>query len=115
MLTITRRVFVFAAALLVFTSIDSAFADIYLRATGWVVFATDRAENDPSRYFHRTNGYVEEDGKLYPQEDFGNNIEYFIYNPDFLKEQTPSAYLWISREFGGKLSSGGKRNSPNAH
>lgn len=57
----------------------------------------------------RKTGFVEEDGKTSIQEDFANNIEYFLYNPDKLKSLTPSIYNWIKTKYGEKFKI--KRNS----
>ncbi len=58
---------------------------------------------------HFRIGYVRSDGVLVkpsytsPEEDYANNLEYFIYNPDKLKQVTPNAYEWIKKRFGPKL------------
>jgi hypothetical protein len=50
----------------------------------------------------RTN-FVKNDGRISPEEDFANNIEYFLFEPAKLKYITPNAYDWIIHHFGGKL------------
>ncbi len=48
-------------------------------------------------------GAVEEDSQNNPEEDFANNVEYFLFNPKTLKEKSPKVYEWISKKFGDKL------------
>ena len=74
----------------------------YRRATNW------RLELGADQKFYwtgRKNGYVSEDGKNSHEEDYANNIEYFLYNPDKLKEVTPNAYQWIKNRFGETFKS----------
>lgn len=52
------------------------------------------------------DGFVEEDGKENPNEDFSNNIEYFLFNPTVLKEKTLKVYHWILKKFGDKFKLG---------
>lgn len=69
----------------------------YGRAMGW------HFELHPNRKFYlegRKSGYVEDDGILSPEEDYANNLEYFLYNADKLKKVTPEAYSWIRKKFG---------------
>jgi hypothetical protein len=49
------------------------------------------------------DGFVEEDGSLNPEEDFSNNIEYFLFNPTTLKSKTPKVYDWIQKKYGDKF------------
>ena len=60
-------------------------------------------------WIQRKDGYVEEDGKISPDEDFANNVEYFLLESEKLKMITPHAYTWISKHFGAnfKLGNGG--------
>lgn len=46
---------------------------------------------------------MEEDGKISPTEDYANNLEHFINDPDKLKNKTPLAYEWFKKRFGSKL------------
>jgi hypothetical protein len=78
----------------------------YRRAMGW------RLELEPSGIFYmvgRKEGYIEEDGKYSPVEDYANNIEHFVHNPDKLKKVSPEAYAWISKKFGNSLKLKGKK------
>lgn len=71
----------------------------YEMATGW---ATERDEKTGKMkvILARPSGYVKSDGKFSPEEDFANNIEYFLFHPKALKETTPHAHSWISGQFG---------------
>ena len=52
------------------------------------------------------DGFVEEDGKESPNEDFSNNIEYFLFKPSDLKSKTPKVYQWIAKRYGDKFKLG---------
>lgn len=79
----------------------------YRRATNWGF------EVPTGRVYYwkgRDSGYVAEDGKISPEEDYANNIEYFLFEPEKLKEKTPAAYSWIKKHFGDKFKlKGGKK------
>jgi hypothetical protein len=80
----------------------------YRMATNWI----PQKEN-PGRYYARKEGYVEEDGRMNPEEDFANNVEYYLFNPEKLKRVTPYAFKWIQSHFSDKFrirgSKGAKR------
>jgi hypothetical protein len=44
--------------------------------------------------------FVEKDGELSPDEDFANNIEFYLFEPEALKEKSNAVYLWIQKTFG---------------
>ena len=48
----------------------------------------------------RQEGYIEDDGKTSDEEDYANNVEHYLYNPDKLKEVTPQGFQWIQKQFG---------------
>lgn len=78
----------------------------YRRATGW------HLEIEPNGKFYwvgRKNGYIADDGKTSHEEDYANNLEYFLYDPDKLKKATPSAYEWIKKKYGNRLKLKGKK------
>jgi hypothetical protein len=52
------------------------------------------------------NDFVEEDGVNGPDEDFSNNIEYFLFDPHRLKSSAPKIYDWIRNRYGAKFSIG---------
>lgn len=49
------------------------------------------------------NAFVQEDGRYRIDEDFCNNIEYFLFKPEELKKTTPKVYEWIKKKYGDKL------------
>ncbi|WP_415062794.1 hypothetical protein [Bdellovibrio sp.] len=56
-----------------------------------------------NKYISRMDGYVQDDGRESPEEDFANNIEYYLFEPGELKKVTPNAYRWIQTHFGDKF------------
>jgi len=48
----------------------------------------------------RGDGFVELDGRQSSDEDFSNNVEYFLFEPEKLKTATPNVYTWIGKYFG---------------
>ena len=47
-----------------------------------------------------TRTFVEQDGEMSPDEDFANNIEFFLFEPETLKKKSNAIYLWIQKSFG---------------
>jgi hypothetical protein len=54
----------------------------------------------------REDGFVTDDGRVSPEEDFANNIEYFLFEPNVLKSKTPHAFRWIKTHLGDKFKVG---------
>lgn len=54
--------------------------------------------------------FVESDGPESMTEDFSNNVEYFLFAPEILKQKTPRVHDWIKKKFGDnfKLGRGSK-------
>lgn len=73
---------------------------------GWVVA---RTANGKRVFVPRLDGFVEEDGTEGPNEDFSNNIEYYLFNPKTLHEKTPKVYDWIRKRYGEKFRTGGSK------
>ncbi len=48
----------------------------------------------------RVGGYVEEDGEYNSEEDYANNLEYFLFDPDRLKKTTPIVHDWFKSKHG---------------
>lgn len=69
----------------------------YRRATGWHL---ELESNGKVYWTGRKEGYIEEDGRNSHEEDYANNVEHFLYDPDKLKKVTPKAYDWIKKRFG---------------
>jgi hypothetical protein len=78
----------------------------YRRATGW------RPEIKGRDFYWtgRKDGYVEEDGAREPDEDFANNLDHFLFDPERLQKVTPKAYDWIKKQFSDKFKI--KRSTP---
>ncbi len=70
----------------------------YQFSTNWILL--DERSNS---YVSRKDGYVQDDGRGSPEEDYANNIEFYLIEPDQLKKITPNAYEWIKRRFGDKF------------
>ncbi len=77
----------------------------YMMVTGWTVPGEGRVG---MRAIGRKSGYVEEDGVISPGEDFANNVEYYLSEPDKLKKVTPGAFEWIQQRFGRDFKLGAK-------
>jgi hypothetical protein len=80
-----------------FTQLD---ARAYNVAARWKV---TRTPNRNQVFIPRMDGFVEEDGAEGPNEDFSNNIEYFLFNSKILLEKTPKVYDWIRKRYGEKF------------
>lgn len=74
----------------------------YNYATGWINLGSD---SQPDWSYSRRQG-IETDSWTSPTEDFGNNVENFLFNPERLKAVSPNAYNWISKRFGAKFKLG---------
>ncbi len=51
----------------------------------------------------RKGKFVEPDGQTSPEEDFANNIEYFIYESEKLKQVSPKIFEWIEKKMKSRL------------
>ncbi len=51
----------------------------------------------------RSGEFVEFDGKLSADEDFANNIEYFLYDKKELMFKNPKIFSWLEKTLGAKL------------
>lgn len=76
----------------------------YWMATNWM---NESGDPDLPPIVSRGSGFVEPDGKSSPYEDFANNVEYFLFEPEKLKAVTPHAYTWIKNHFGDNFRLGG--------
>ncbi|MGE4130024.1 MAG: hypothetical protein AB7F86_00215 [Bdellovibrionales bacterium] len=84
-----------------FTDLDRA---SYRQALGWI------AEFDPESrkflYKERSGQFVKPDGRQGPNEDFANNLEYYLFEAKVLKRTTPKAFDWISNRFNANFRLG---------
>jgi hypothetical protein len=72
--------------------------DEYRWAANW--FAKSKKRKD---FFGRSDGYVQDDGRVSPDEDFANNVEYLLFDEATLLKKTPQAHRWLKSHFGDKL------------
>jgi hypothetical protein len=54
----------------------------------------------------RGSGFVAEDGRIGPEEDFANNVEFYLFENSRLKSVTPNAYEWLKNRFGDNFKIG---------
>jgi len=70
----------------------------YRKSLGW--------DKNPDGTSKRAGKFVDQDGQDSVEEDFANNIESFLFEPERLKSVTPAAHEWIlkhlSKDFGLK-------------
>jgi hypothetical protein len=68
-------------------------------------FAANWFPLDPEgrRYVSRKNGFVQDDGRESPEEDYANNIEYYLFEPKTLEKLTPQASRWIETVYRDKF------------
>jgi len=55
-------------------------------------------------FISRKDGYIQDDGRESPWEDYANNVDSFLFEPEKLKRVTPYAYNWIKEHFGDKFT-----------
>lgn len=51
----------------------------------------------------RKGEFVETDGKTSAEEDFANNVEYFVFDQEKLKETSKNIFSWINKNLKNKL------------
>lgn len=80
---------------------DSSSSDrkSYMEALGW----NAKWQADKVFWTGRAAGFVADDGHFEPDEDFANNVEFYLFEPKKLLEVTPVAYRWIEKRYGDKL------------
>ncbi len=76
----------------------------YRDALGW----TSEYEPESRKFLYTTRpgNFVQDDGRQGPREDFSNNLEYYLFEPNVLKEKTPQAFDWMKKHFGDKFKIG---------
>lgn len=52
---------------------------------------------------YRKGEFVEHDGKTSAEEDFANNVEYFLFDQVTLKNKSPNIFSWLQKNLGQKL------------
>ena len=79
-----------------YRELDSESLQDYRLAAGWKRKLVDRL----FYWVPRDGGYVEEDGQSSIDEDYANNIEFYLYDSAKLKNMTPKVHDWIKKHFG---------------
>ncbi len=88
-----------------FLALSDSDKNAYLSTTNW--YLTQRGSNPPL-ILRRECCFVADDGKTSPEEDFANNIEYFLFDRNTLREKTPWAERWMKERFGDTFRPRGK-------
>lgn len=83
-----------------FLDLSKTERESYLIPMNWLV-VENREKGD--LYFGRKDGYVLDDGRGSPDEDFANNLEFYLFELEVLKKITPHAYRWFHENFNDKL------------
>lgn len=78
----------------------------YNLTTNWV--SAKNFKTGQMQSFSRTDGFVRNDGRESPEEDFANNLEFYLFEPMVLKSKTPHAFRWIQEHFGDNFRNKGK-------
>jgi len=76
----------------------------YAQAAQWEAFKNPKTNE--SFIMAGRDDFVEEDGKNGPDEDFANNIEYYLFKPSVLRAKSPRIYEWIQKKYGDKFKVG---------
>jgi len=75
----------------------------YNTASGWFFL-------DDSKPVNVRGTFVADDGRDSPDEDYANNVEFFIFQPDRLKQISPGIYDWMKNIHGNEFKlKGGKQ------
>lgn len=86
----------------IFESLSDEDIESYRFPAGWINVST--LEN-PILVLTRKSA-VKENSYNNIEEDFANNIEFYLFNRAKLQEISPGAYNWIKNHFGAKFKSG---------
>jgi hypothetical protein len=97
---ILQRVIAHELAHQIYDELEESIQNDYKVTTNWLeVQGKSRTVT-----IRRQEGFVKPEAKLSPNEDFANNIEFYIFEPSRLKLVTPAAYDWIKRRFGDNFN-----------
>jgi hypothetical protein len=66
----------------------------FKREFGWSAIAKEGK--------YRAGDFVDIDGKLSPEEDFANSIEFFEFEPSSLRRVSPNIFRWVEKNLGQK-------------
>jgi len=73
----------------------------YLKISKWIVLKNKSSKK--YRFLPNRDYFIEADGKESVDEDFSNNIEYFLFEPHKLRKRNRPIYDWILETYGDKL------------
>ncbi len=89
-----------------YRKLDPPIQDDYNNSNYW--FVVKDKNNDPKIILGRSN-FVSSDGENGPDEDYANNIQYYLFHNKELQQKTPTAYEWIKNHFGDKFKIRGRK------
>lgn len=85
-----------------YQKMPASLKDNYNLKMNWVL--VDPIKN---RWISRKDSFVKENGKISAEEDFANNLEYFLFDSKKLREVNGNAFDWMKDQFNGiKLKKG---------
>ncbi len=84
----------------VYFGFDQRDSQSYQNAADWMVIGT---RNDRPVWATARTSFVDPDGYMSVDEDFSNNIEYFLFNPTKVKELAPRVFSWIQTRYGSNF------------
>ena len=58
-----------------------------------------------SEFINVRGTFVSDDGRDSPDEDFANNVEFFLFRPEKLKKTSPGVYDWLKKNYGDVFAS----------
>ncbi len=67
------------------------------------MWSQERKEREPST-MRSDSTFVRSDGRTSPEEDFANNMEFYLFNPVQLKKHWSPVFEWIKKVYSGKLT-----------
>lgn len=85
-----------------FDDLSATDASDYRTTAKWV----DISESGTPDWLSYGRKFVLPDGVTSPEEDFANNVEYFLFNSKKLEEVSPEAFSWIKKHFGASFKLG---------
>ncbi len=84
----TKRVIVHELAHLLWSRLSDKEKSKYQDASNWSFVA--------GVYIYNRTKFSEPDGKNGPEEDFANNVEHYLVNPNEFQKEFPKIYIWIN-------------------
>jgi Mlc titration factor MtfA (ptsG expression regulator) len=81
---------------ILYNSLDDNIKDKYLHVAKW---EDSNSSGKNSKMIVYRSKFVKEDGKLYPDEDFANNVESYFSKDQKIKKLNPKIFKWIDQFF----------------